>query len=168
MRRLLAFAIVFVGCIPINFWQNNTVPIDATAGMPLTMSATTNVNLAQQTQLSSELKAVTALDVAQVEVQIANVQPDNQASEVSGSITISNPRDASWTPITLSFANEPVTEGGTITLTPDSADVDRLSDMLVSQEQFSQEMAASVSALPAHFDLTTKVHVVAYVDITKL
>ncbi len=154
--------------LPVDFWDEHTMTVHTTAGKAAEVSASQTVDLSQSTDVTAYLKAVTLVQIPVVELRIANVQADNRATRMSGSIAIADPSDSSWAPVTLSYSNASITEGGTIQLVPTPADVARLSAMLLVKKRFEEEDSASFDSQPAHFDFTSRIHIVAQVDSSKL
>jgi hypothetical protein len=147
--------------VGLNFWQDAVIQVDVPAG-PKTFTQAQTINFAAD---SSHPGHLTGLRIPEVRVRINNVAAANKATSLSGSIVISDSTDASFPPVTLPFDALKVTEGAETIIYPDGAAVNRLQPVVLAQHPLKIEHRTTLSALPAHFQLTSSLHILAEVAL---
>jgi len=169
--------VLFTGCdLPLDFWDTKTITVDIPANTVVTFPPQHgDVDLSTDPAISSHLNQIQSLAIPEIWVQVGQVYPDNVAASVSGTLTISDPSDSTWTPITLTYTDIPIAAGGQLNLTPDPTDVTRLQDLVQKKQKFDAVYSGSINgastdggpagpATPAHFDLTGRIHITATVS----
>lgn len=153
------------GCdVGINFWQNEVVHVDVPAAAQRTFSDTQDVTLGSASQ-SLPVGNLAAVRIPEIQLQVADIGSDNASTTLSGTLSITDMTEASFQPVTLPFADVPVTSGGELSIAPSADDVARLQPALLGNHPLQITYDASVDALPADFQLTAAIHVVAEVAL---
>jgi hypothetical protein len=156
--------VTFTACdIPIDFWDAKTITVDLAAGGETSVSNTQTVNLNNDSAISKNLSKLTSLKVPEVWLKMDTIYPDNAATTVSGTVTISDPTDSSWTPVTLTYNNVPITADSELDISPDPSVLVDVASLLKNKHELQAVYSASVDQLPAHFSFDGRIHISATV-----
>jgi hypothetical protein len=154
--------------VSVNFWDQRTFTVNLQGPVTAVMNQTTTVDLSQDPAVENAVDSISDLQVLAFWVQVTNVYPDNQATSVSGSVTISDPNDSTWTPITISYTNVPIALNGQLQLTPNPDDVTAIANLLQTKHVLQAVYSGSVDQVPAHFDFQGKINIAATINTTTL
>jgi hypothetical protein len=153
--------------VPIDFWvdKSATINIDASENNVIpTQSQTVDINSVPA--ISGQANLIKSVQIPAVWVMVKNIQSGNAATSVSGTLEISDPSDATFAPIMISYTNVPIVEGGRLDLTPEQSDVDRLQTLIQTKGKFSMQYSGMIDQLPAQFDLDGEIHIIATISVS--
>jgi hypothetical protein len=150
--------------VGINFWENEVVHVDVPAAAPKTFSGAQDVTLGSA---SHELPVgrLDAVQIPEIKLTVADIGADNVTTTLSGTLTITDASDTTFEPATLTFQNLPVTSTGELSVTPSTEDITRLQPALLGNHPLRVTCSVSMDALPASFQLTAAIHVIAEVAL---
>ena len=167
LAGLVGSASLLSSCdLPIDFWADKSTAVNIAAGeMTSVTQPAQTVNLNDYPAVAGNAKLIKSVQIPEVWVEVATIDSSNQATAVSGTVTIADPGDSSFTPITLTYSNVPIVAGGRLDLTPQASDVSRLQTLLQTKGKCSIQYSASIDQLPAAFTLQGEIHVIATVSV---
>jgi methionine-rich copper-binding protein CopC len=158
-------ALLLSGCdFGVSFTQNTTVKVDVPSEAPKSFSVGQNVNLADSGS-GAPIGQLAGVSITGIEISVSDIQTGNKATSVKGSLVITDPSDATFVPITLTFPEMPVADGSSVTLTPTAGENAEIQAAALARQTVHIEYNTTVNALPANFTLTASIEVNAQVAL---
>jgi hypothetical protein len=161
-------AFLLASCdIPIDFWEDKSVTVDLEPGMMTTVSKDQDIDIDSNPAVVSKAKLIKSIQIPELWVMVSNIQPDNKATTVSGTLVITDPdtTDTTFGEIDIQYTNVPILEGGRVDLKPQQSDIDKLQALVLKTGKFHMTYSGTIDQLPAKFDLQGQIHVVATVSL---
>jgi hypothetical protein len=155
--------------VAVNFWDQRTFTVNL-QGTDTTAASMQTVDLSQDPAVQTAVDSISNLQILSLWVQVTNVYADDTDPNqtVSGMVTISDPTDSTWTPITIAYNNVPVSLNSQVELTPNPDQVTAIATLLQTKHKLQAQYAGSVSSLPAHFDFQGKINISAMINTNAL
>jgi hypothetical protein len=152
--------------LPIDFWVDKTTNVNIPTGdMTTVTQAPQTVNLNDYPAVAGQAKLIKSVQIPEVWIEVTSIDPTNTATQVSGTLSITDPTDSTFAPVMLTYTNIPIVAGGRLDLTPQASDVTRLQTLLQTKGSCSITYSASIDQLPAVFSLQGELHLIATVSV---
>jgi hypothetical protein len=165
MPAFLLLGLWISGCdVGYAFSQNAVVQVDVPAQTTNTFSTSQDLNLASSSS-SLPIGNLDSVQIPEIVIQVSDIGTDNKATIVSGSLVMTDLSDSSFASLTLPFSGLSVLEGAVVDVIPTSEQVASLQAPLIGKHDLHIVYNATVDALPAQFELTASIHLVAEVAL---
>jgi hypothetical protein len=168
---LAAVPLFFTGCdVPVDFWQEQSVKVLYENPDLLGISHEEDVDIGQNSAVAGKASLIKNVQIPEVWINVDKIYgegdegPANKTTKVNGTMTITDLSEGTtFAPLTLTYKDVPVAAGGRVELTPEQADIDRLQNLIQTKGKFHVKYSGSIDQVPAHFDLTGKIRIIAAV-----